>query len=54
MSIGLQSAVINFDNSWKEMRDGSEWETSISYIKQTQIDYAQIKPYNGDGMHNSA
>ena len=53
MNIGVSSAKVNFENSYMEKMDPN-WKKEMKFLKITEMDYTQQKPYNSDGMNNAA
>ena len=51
--MGLSTAIVNFENSYKELRD-ENWRKNQTYIKLANLDFNQRKPYGSDGMNNKA
>ena len=53
VNMGLSSAIIKFENSYKNYRDPN-WKKNITFIKLSNLDFSQKKPYATDGMNNKA
>ena len=52
MNLGVSTAIINFENSWKARTDPN-WKKNLTYVKLTNLEYSQMKTYKSDGMNNN-